>query len=92
MGFQMEKFGAEEMEIKLFLFAVLQIRLFSPWCVGRGLLRRCVGETEGPRLFHRRVNDAEAWPNEDGHVPGAGGGIGGGVRSVASSCAGEPPA
>lgn len=31
MGFRMEKFGAEEMEVKLFLFAVLQICLLSPW-------------------------------------------------------------
>lgn len=46
MGFQMEKFGAEEMEVKLFLFAVLQIRLFSPWSVGRGLLRQRVGDGE----------------------------------------------
>lgn len=31
MGFRMEKFGAEEVEVKLFLFAVLQICLLSPW-------------------------------------------------------------
>lgn len=36
MGFRMERFGAEELEVELFLFAVLQIHLFSPWSAGRG--------------------------------------------------------
>lgn len=43
MGFRMEKFGAEEMEVKLFLFAVLQICLLSPW-----------GHREGPALAVHR--------------------------------------
>lgn len=51
MGFRMEKFGAEEMEVKLFLFTVLQIRLFSPWSAGRGLLRwRAGGRGDGGAL------------------------------------------
>lgn len=53
MGFRMEKFGAEEMEVKLFLFTVLQIHLFSPRSTGRGLLRSMWGdgEMEGPGCF-----------------------------------------
>lgn len=35
MGLRMEKLGAEEMEVKLFLFTVLQIRLFSLWSTQR---------------------------------------------------------
>lgn len=40
MGLRMEKFGAEEMEVQLFLFTVLQIHLFSPWSTRRGLRPR----------------------------------------------------
>lgn len=47
MGFRMEKFGAEEIEVKLFLFTVLQICLFSPWSVGRGPLRQRTGGQGG---------------------------------------------
>lgn len=59
MGFQMEKFGAEEMEFKLFLFAVLQICLFSPWSVGRGLLCS-VWDMERSWLFYQCLR---AWPH-----------------------------
>lgn len=41
----MEKFEAEGMEVKLFLFTVLQIHLFSPWSAGRGLLQWHPGGT-----------------------------------------------
>lgn len=60
MGLRMEKFGAEEMEVKLFLFTVLQIRLFSPWSTQRGLRPRHVGVAERPELFHQPHGHTEA--------------------------------
>jgi len=39
------------MEVKLFLFTVLQIRLFSPWSAGRWSGLGCSADT------------AEAWPD-----------------------------
>lgn len=58
MGFRMEKFGAEEMEVELFLFAVLQICLLSP---GEHRERRAVavhrgtGSWRGSGCFISRV-------------------------------------
>lgn len=76
----MEKFEAEGMEVKLFLFTVLQIHLFSPWSAGRGLLQwhpGGTGEMEGPRLFYQDIKDAKAWPNgtargQEGDISGGG--------------------
>lgn len=63
MGLWMEKFGAEEMEVQLFLFTVLQIHLFSPWSTRRGLCPWPRGGG-GARLFHqpRAPGLAPAWP------------------------------
>lgn len=46
------------MEVKLFLFTVLQIHLFSPWSAGRGLLQQHPGGTgrwRGPGCFTRTL-------------------------------------
>lgn len=93
MGFRTEKFGAEEMEIKLFLFTVLQIRLFSPRSTGRGLLRQHVGGRGdgGARLFYRCINDIEVWTNRTAMCRGLGS-ISRRGCSMASSCAREPAA